>query len=117
MKQEKKTKKAAELPRLARQAYELGAQLPVALYSAHADIAKAGADKMMASGVIVSISALGGRELAGPFCIGDGLSAETVAAIRADIVRSLMLKTVYMPAALRDEVEKCRADYLANIRQ
>jgi hypothetical protein len=39
----------------------------------------------MASGVIVTIQNLSGETIVGPFMVQDGLSAETIAAIQADI--------------------------------
>lgn len=115
MKADKKERRAAEAATAARKLIELEAQLPCALYSAHAAIDKAG-DALMASAVVVSLTALGGRQITGPFAISDGFSAETIAAIKADIVKSLMRQTIYMPRTLRDAVEQCRAEYLAEVK-
>jgi hypothetical protein len=81
----KKTETRADL---ARRVKELTAQLASTYHFAAAELHKAGQDRMMASGVLLQLHALGGREIIAPVVIRDGLSAETIAAIRADIVRS-----------------------------
>jgi len=63
---------------------------------ASAELDRFGIDKMMGSGVILELSALGGRALT-PVMISDGLSAETIAAIKADLVRSYNKKTEFKP--------------------
>jgi hypothetical protein len=45
-------------------------------------------DKMMGSGVIMTLTTLGGRLTIGPVMISNGLSKETIEAIKADLVRS-----------------------------
>lgn len=67
---------------------ELKAQLPCYLESAHRDIVKASTNLMMASGVILELRALGGREIITPVMIADGLSDATIAAIQADLKRT-----------------------------
>lgn len=80
-----KTKTRAELQR---QILELKAQLASTYYFASKDINNCGHDKMMGGGVILQISALGGREIVKPVCIKDGLSQASIDAIKADIKRS-----------------------------
>lgn len=72
---------------LARKVLELESQLACAYHFAAATLHKAG-DGLMGSGVLVQLTALGGAELIRPVVIRDGLSAETLAALRADILRS-----------------------------
>lgn len=52
------------------------------------DLLDAGKDKMMASGVIITITALGGRQIVPPVMIADGLSADTIAALQRDVQAS-----------------------------
>jgi hypothetical protein len=54
------------------------------------EVKKAG-DCLMASAVIVQLSALGGREICPAFAIYDGLSSATVVAIENDIQKSMAL--------------------------
>lgn len=49
---------------------------------------KAGPKYMGASGVIITLTALGGRELIPPTMLVNGLSDELIAALRTDLVRS-----------------------------
>lgn len=78
----------AELQRVVR---DLEAQSATFLRAALRDIEKAD-DRLMASAVVVTLQALGGREIARPFAICDGLSPATIAAIRADIERTMHLR-------------------------
>ena len=55
------------------------------LVNAYRNVAKTGKDKYMASGVIVTITNLNGVNIVDPVMIADGLSAETIAALQADI--------------------------------
>lgn len=81
-----KPKKATRAD-LERKCMELEAQLAGMYHFADAELHKAG-DRLMGSAVIVQLHALGGREITKPFAIRDGLSADTIAALRRDIVRS-----------------------------
>ena len=49
---------------------------------------KLSTDKMCGSGVIISITSLGGKSIVDPTVISDGLSPETIAALQADMRRS-----------------------------
>lgn len=51
----------------------------------------------MGSGVVLQLSAIGGREIFKPVIIKDGLSPETIEAIRADLRRSYELLTEFKP--------------------
>jgi hypothetical protein len=88
---------------LRREVMELKAQLASTYHFADATLNKAGA--LMGSGVLVQLTALGGRELTVPFVIRDGFSAETIAALRADINRSYDLATLYKPSGVRGKRE------------
>lgn len=81
---------------LARQNLELKGQLAHAYASAYREISKAG-DVLTASGVLLQLTALGGREIIIPVVIRDGLSTETIAAIRKDLARSYELATISKP--------------------
>ena len=58
---------------------------------------KAGTASLMASGVIITLTVLGGRELIPPTMLRDGLSDELIAALRADFKRSYDLANLYKP--------------------
>lgn len=55
------------------------------LSKAHADAQRLGKDRFLASGVIVSVTTIGGTTLLEPVMIADGLSDETIKALRRDI--------------------------------
>ena len=76
---------------LQRQIDELTAMLAVVHKSALLGIKKATTDTRMGSGVMVQLTAVGGAEIISPVMVRDGLSPETVAALAADIKRSLEL--------------------------
>lgn len=65
---------------------EMEAQTISRLLAAYNNIQNAGKSRMMASGVIVSIHALGGREIVPPFVVADGLADDTIAALRRDVL-------------------------------
>ena len=54
-------------------------------------------DKLMSSSVILEIRALGGRKIVKPVAIRDGLSRETIEAIKTDLRRSFALATIKQP--------------------
>lgn len=81
---------------LARKVKELEAQLAFTYHNASLTISKAG-DSHMASGVLVQLHSLGGKEITPPFVVRDGLSQETINALHADIVRSWEIATMFKP--------------------
>lgn len=87
MKPDKKTK-AQRIAELERQLFEAKAAQIYTHHFASVEMGKLVTDKMMGSGVIMSFTTLGGRLTIGPVMIRDGLSKETIEAIRADLVRS-----------------------------
>lgn len=76
---------------------ELEAQLTHRCHFAARTIDKAGIKSLIGSGVILSLVTLGGREIIEPVCIRDGLSDETIAALKADFVRSYEIATMFKP--------------------
>lgn len=91
----KQTKNKVTKADLKRQIMELKAQLPVRDTTAYSAIDKAHTDKCLGSGVIVSMVFLGGNFIFEPVLISDGLSQETIDAIKTDLRRSQELKTMY----------------------
>lgn len=91
-KQKRKTRADIE-----RENKELHAQLAYVYHAADREIHKAGTDKMGASGVLLQLHALGGRELILPVMILDGLSADTIEALRRDLARSYQRATELKP--------------------
>ena len=81
---------------LQRKVTELTAQLAHTYHFADAELHKAG-DALMASGVLLTMHALGGRQLISPVVIRDGLSADTIAALRRDLVRSYEGAIMFKP--------------------
>ncbi len=80
---------------LQRQILELTAQLAHVYHFADATISKAGTNYLMASGVLLQLTGIGGKEIILPVMIKDGLSA----AIRKDIARSYDLAVAFKPKA------------------
>lgn len=91
MKAKKPTRKELEYRIL-----ELNAQLVHVYHFADATLDGAG-KRLLGSGVLLRLNGLGGKELINPMVIRDGLSDETIAAIRKDIQRSYELATLYKP--------------------
>lgn len=58
---------------------------------------KLSTDHLAASGVILSITVPGGKEPFDPVLIRDGLSKETIAALKADLVRSYNTAIAFKP--------------------
>lgn len=74
---------------------EANAQQAHVYYFATKELEKASTDSLMASGVTLQLTALGGRKIIDAVLIRDGLSPATVAAIKADLKRSFDLATSY----------------------
>lgn len=64
---------------------------------ADAAVSKASTAHLTGSGVIITLTVLGGREVFDPVLIRDGLSEETVAALRADFRRSYQNAVAFKP--------------------
>lgn len=82
---------------LARQNMELRAQLAFNYAAASKDIDGASTRHMKSSGVLLQIHALGGREIVKPVLVRDGLSDDTIAALKKDFRLSWELATVAKP--------------------
>jgi hypothetical protein len=81
---------------LRRRIAELEAQSPSLTKLAWQSIDKARREAMMGSGVILSLTFLGGKEVFPPVMLRDGLSSETIAAIKADLFYSdNLVRTLY----------------------
>lgn len=86
--QTKKQIRRDERNKLIRENEELKAQLVHKYHFASKELDKLGTDSMMASAVILSLKSLGGLKTCGPVAIRNGLSKETIEAIKADLKRS-----------------------------
>jgi hypothetical protein len=72
---------------LARKLRELQAQQPSTLRAAHKGLQNV--DRLHGGACIVTITALGGRDVVEPFAIYDGFSQSTIDAMKADIQRTI----------------------------
>ncbi len=93
----KKPTKLEQIKTLERKLLETEAQLLSTKIAALQNIKKVGTDHLMASAAVITITALGGRLTIGPFSITDGLSPDTIAAIEADLHRSIDYSTSWIP--------------------
>lgn len=85
------SRKKPTYAQLQRQVTELEASLAIRHATAASKIVKASTGNRMGSGVLLELTAVGGAEIVPPVMIRDGLSDETIAAIKVDIERSLAL--------------------------
>lgn len=94
-----KTTKAVKKTRqeLERQILELESQLVHRYAFGSQTLGQASTAKLMGSGVILTLTALGGKHIIEPVCIRDGLSDETINAIKADLLRSYDLTVMFKP--------------------
>jgi hypothetical protein len=93
MKRKRETKATLE-----RKIKELEAQLSATYHFADANLKQVASKNYTGSAVIVEITALGGCEVLQPVAIRDGLSKETITALRADIARSYELAIMFKPS-------------------
>lgn len=84
-------KKKPTYAQLARQVVELTASLNAVHSSALLTMDKAGTARCMGSGVLLQLTGVGGGEIIPPVMIRDGLSSETISALKRDVQRSLDL--------------------------
>lgn len=80
---------------LERQIIELKGQLCSSYVFADKEITRASTKYLQGSACMVSIYALGGKEIMAPVAIRDGLSKETVDAIKRDLKRSYDEATLF----------------------
>lgn len=93
-----KTTKNERIAKLTRERGEaLAGQAHVYHFASYA-LDKLSTDHLAASGLILSITMLGGREPFSPVLIMDGLSKETIAALKADLVRSYNKAIEFKPS-------------------
>lgn len=93
----KKPTKTERIAKLERELRESAAGSAHVYHFADASIGKASTDHLMGSGVVLTLTVLGGREICSPILIRDGLSKETIEALKADFRRSYALATMYKP--------------------
>lgn len=96
-----KQSKAARISELERKVQEAIAGQVHVYHFADASIDKASVDHLAGSGVIITLTALGGREICSPVLMRDGLSKETIEALREDLRRSYELATLFKPKGLK----------------
>jgi hypothetical protein len=82
---------------LQRKVKELEAQLVHQYHFATATIDRANIKKTLGSAVILELTFLGGTKVFEPVAIKDGLSDETIAAIKADLKRSYERTVEFKP--------------------
>lgn len=99
MKPAKRAELELALVNAERKVYELRAQLASTMGAAFDDMVKA-AD-YHSSVVILTLTALGGREIVNPVAIRDGLSNRSVEALQDDLRRSFELATLVNPGMAR----------------
>lgn len=97
MKLSKQNKLNGRIADLERQLGEALAGQAHVYHFADATLHKASTDCLLGSGVIMTLTVLGGREICSPVLIRDGLSPETIAALKDDLVRSYGLATQFKP--------------------
>lgn len=83
-----KQTKAQRITELERQLSEALAGQSHVYHFAQVGLAKAGRSHLLGSGVILTLTVLGGRKICEPVLIRDGLSPETIDALNMDMVRS-----------------------------
>lgn len=79
---------SALIAELQRKLRESEAQRASAYHFAASELKRLSLDRCVGSAVILELTLLGDNRKVGPVAIRDGLSAETIAAIKSDLVRS-----------------------------
>jgi hypothetical protein len=105
-----KPSKDAQIVELTRKLRESDAGHAHRYYFSCEEINGASTDHLMASGVVLTLTALGGREIIAPVLIHDGLSKETIEALKADLRRSFGLVTRFKPKGFCDENQNICSD-------
>ena len=96
MKTEKKTK-AQHLVELERKLFVAQAPQSYRHHFASKALDRLNTDKVMGSGLIVTVTHLSGEQAFEPVMICNGLSKETIAALKADLARSFNYATEMKP--------------------
>ena len=68
-------------------------------------IDKASTDRLSGSGIIITLTALGGMKVVGPTMIRNGLSKETIEALKGDFRRSYEDAIVFKPGSQKEELK------------
>lgn len=97
-----KIKKAQRIAELERKLQEALAGQAHGYHFASHSIDKASKKHLMGSGVVMTLTVLGGREIFSPVLLRDGLSDATIEAIKADLVASYELAIMYKPKGVKD---------------
>lgn len=92
-----KQTKAQKIADLERKLQEALAGQSHVYHFADAALDKASVRQLAASGVVITMTVLGGRSLFEPVLIRDGLSVELIAALRADFRRSYTAGNLFKP--------------------
>lgn len=92
-----KQAQAQRIAELERKLIEAESAMAYRYYHAEQGLTKASTDHLMASGVVLTLTVLGGRMLFDPVMICDGLSKETIAALKKDLLRSFERATELKP--------------------
>jgi hypothetical protein len=82
---------------LEREIVELKAMQPYSYAFATKEIDKAGTAHQTASAVVITLTGIGGADIINPVAIRDGLSKETIEAIKRDIARSYDIAVMFKP--------------------
>lgn len=93
----KKQATAQQIVELQRKLLEALAGQVHTYHFASEGLRKANTTALAGSGVVLMITALGGREIVGPTLIRGGLSDETIAALRKDLKRSYYDAIAFVP--------------------
>ena len=93
----RKQTKTQKIEQLKKQLTEALAGQAHVYHFADAALDKASVNSLMGSGVVLTVTVLGGREIISPTLIRNGLSSELIAALRADLVRSYEDATSFKP--------------------
>jgi len=88
---------------------ELGSQLAYIYHYASQEILRLDRDRLMASGVVIQMHHIGGKEACPPFLAKYGLSDETINALLDDIQYSYDKSVEFKPTVKR-KVIKCQKD-------
>jgi len=96
-------KKKPTKDELRRKILELEAQLIHVYHFADQYLSAIKPGSYTGSGVLLQLTAIGGREIIPPVMIKDGLSVDTIAAIRRDLVRSYENKIEFKPSIQKEK--------------
>lgn len=95
-----KQTKAQRITELERKLREAEAGQAHVYHFASQTIDKASTNSLMGSGVIITLTVLGGREIFDPVMIRNGLSKETIEALKADFLRSYESAVEFKPKGI-----------------